>query len=128
MHLCEESLELLRARRIRSLQLAAQPALAQSQQQLPTGALVERLAVGPRVELGTESDELPVLLSAFHEDAAKALVQLVIEVLGRQRFELTPQRLVCEAGGECVALEPLPGTEQPWRLVGPARRCAAGRC
>ena len=54
-------------------------------------------------------------------------MQLRIEVVGRKRLQLAQEPRVCETGGERVALQPVAGGEEAWRLLGRARQAAPRR-
>src|SRR5438552_6958222 len=116
----ERCLQLECPGRIGVSQVAADAALAQSQQQLFRRALVDALCRGTCVELGIE-------VAAGDELLAQTAVFFGVEVLGAELRQDRNERSMCRDAGERVALESLARIEQPGRDP-PSRRRQAARC
>ena len=124
----QRRLELQGPGRIRVDQLAADLPLAESQQQLLRGALVDALRRGAGVELREETHEIAFRLGTGEQLLAKAAELLAVEVLGPELREDGDERAMRCHAGERVLLEPLTGIEQPRRdAAGRRRRLARGK-
>src|SRR4051794_16893154 len=103
--LLKRFLQLLRAGRIRVLQLAPELTFPQAPQELFAGRVVDSLCLGARVELGQQSDCFVVERCAFGDVRAKCAMRRVVEVLGRELGEQRAQSLVRKRTCQCVPFE-----------------------
>src|SRR5436190_1295896 len=102
----ELRLQLFRPLEVGVLELPAELALVQVQQQFLRGRLVDPLGCGARVELGEKLNELTVGLAGLKEVLAGAAVQLGVEVIRRETGKDLPQVRVGGDPSERVALQP----------------------
>src|SRR5439155_24750756 len=108
-------------------ELAPELPLAQAEEELLAGRLVDRVCGGPRVELGEQGHELVVrLLAAGDEVGAQPAVEVGVEMVRRELLEQAHELRMGDAAGERLALQPLARVDQP-RRGGRTRRGAPGR-
>src|SRR4029450_5754807 len=98
-------LELRQLRVVRALELPSQVTLAQAKQQLLRRLLVDAIALGDRVQLREDGDELVFGRLLVDEHVSYLSVLLRVEVLGAELREHAQERPMRAHSGERVALE-----------------------